>query len=246
MGRTLAVGVAMVWVLSGPWSGQPPGATRAESASARLPAVAARSASSLRPASAGARPGSAAAVDPVPRVVYRRPVPGRVLDPFRAPVGHFGPGNRGIDLATVPGEPVMAAAAGIVTFAGLVAGVRYVVVLHADRIRTSYSPLDATSVKRGAVVAAGQEVGRAGTALHLGARAGQAYVDPMVLFERRGGGARLVPVAGGSTIVPAGIPGGIPAGIPGDDPLLPAVPGGANGTEDPVTGPRAGGLPARE
>src|SRR4051812_5129195 len=94
----------------------------------------------------GSAPGAAPLPAPLPAPsppggaapTYRRPVAGPTTDPFRAPATRFGAGNRGIDFATTPGEPVVAAAAGTVTFAGQVAGTLTVVILHADHLRTSY------------------------------------------------------------------------------------------------------------
>ena len=60
----------------------------------------------------------------------RRPV----VDPFRAPACAWCPGNRGLEYAPPPGPPVRAVAAGVVTFTGVVAGTRYVVVDHARRL----------------------------------------------------------------------------------------------------------------
>src|SRR3954447_23500507 len=73
---------------------------------------------------------------PVP-VHYQPPVAGRVVDPFRPPATPFGPGNRGIDFATRPGDAVRAAGPGTVIFAGQVGGVLDVVLLHGDNLRTS-------------------------------------------------------------------------------------------------------------
>ena len=58
---------------------------------------------------------------PGPVVVYRPPVTAPILDPFRPPTTPYGPGNRGIEYATVPGTSVGAAADGVVVFAGPVA-----------------------------------------------------------------------------------------------------------------------------
>ena len=55
--------------------------------------------------------------------------------PFRAPACAYCPGNRGLEYDAAVGSPVRAAAAGTVTFAGVVAGVRYVVVAPARRSR---------------------------------------------------------------------------------------------------------------
>lgn len=143
----------------------------------------------------GAAPPASA--DPGPAAVtYTRPVPGPVLDPFRLPSGPYGAGNRGVELATVPGDDVHAAAGGEVTFAGSVAGALHVVVLHADGLRTSYSFLASVRTRRGAVVAGGDVVGTAASSVHWGVRRGEEYLDPLTLLDAGGGPARrahLVP-----------------------------------------------------
>ena len=135
-----------------------------------------------------------AAANPTPGipVPYRPPVAGPVIDPFRPPSTPFGPGNRGLEYATAPGELVGAPADGVVTFAGPVAGALHVVLLHQDGIRTSLSFLAAILVVRGQQVTSGQPVGRAGPTLHLGARRGEVYLDPATLFADAGGGASSV------------------------------------------------------
>ncbi len=119
-------------------------------------------------------------------VTYRPPVRGPVTDPFRPPSTPYGRGNRGVDYATTSGETVRAAAAGEVTFAGAVGNSLHVVVLHADGIRTSYSFLRSITVARGNRIGSGAGVGSANGALHFGARAGEAYVDPAVLLAGDG------------------------------------------------------------
>ena len=128
-------------------------------------------------------------------VTYRPPVDAPVIDPFRAPTSPYGPGNRGITYATVPGTVVRAVAPGTVSFTGVVAGVRYVTVTHADGLRSSYGGLASISVIQGAVLAAGAEVGRAGDTLHLGIRRGDEYLDPEALFAAAAPLVRLIPVA---------------------------------------------------
>lgn len=130
---------------------------------------------------------------------YRPPVDTQPIDGFRPPMSPYGAGNRGVDFATERGHPVTAAAPGVVAFAGPVGGALHVTVLHPDGIRTSYSFLASVTVRRGAHVEGGQEIGRAGARLHWGARAGDAYVDPMVLLGDTGRvtRARLVPDGGG-------------------------------------------------
>lgn len=122
---------------------------------------------------------------PPASVTYRPPVDAPVADGFRPPPENWNPGNRGVEYATRPGTPVAASADGEVVFAGPIAGENYVVLLHADGIRTSYSFLSSISVRRGDRVVQGQPVGTATERLHFGARAGDAYIDPALLF---GGG----------------------------------------------------------
>jgi hypothetical protein len=77
-----------------------------------------------------------------------------------------------------------------VTIAGAVAGALHVVVAHAGGLRTSYSFLATVTVHRGEHVGAGEVLGTTGGSgpnhatgvLHFGLRAGDEYIDPMVLF----------------------------------------------------------------
>ncbi|MBV9283175.1 MAG: M23 family metallopeptidase [Acidimicrobiia bacterium] len=122
------------------------------------------------------------------------PVSAPVADPFRPPSTPYGPGNRGIDYATAPGTEVRAAADGEVVFAGQVGGTLHVVLFHGDGIRTSYSFLASTRVQRGDTVHQGQVLGATSAQpFHFGARAGDAYVDPALLFTTGPPRVRLVP-----------------------------------------------------
>lgn len=126
-------------------------------------------------------------------VHYLPPVDAVLADTFRPPDSPYGAGNRGIDYATAEGEPVGAAAAGEVVFAGRVGSALHAVVLHADGVRTSYSFLGTVAVRRGEAVEAGDTVGTAGAGgLHFGARVGETYVDPLALLGQRQGRVRLV------------------------------------------------------
>jgi len=138
-------------------------------------------------------------------VVYQPPVEAPVIDPFRPPSTPYGPGNRGLEYATVPGMLVRAAADGEVVFAGPVGGSLHVTVLHADGIRTSYSFLAAVRVRRGDRVLRGDVVGVAASILHVGARRGERYIDPASLWSDRPGPpeVHLVPLDGGGS-PPAG------------------------------------------
>jgi murein DD-endopeptidase MepM/ murein hydrolase activator NlpD len=133
-------------------------------------------------------------VQPAHAAEWQRPVLGRVVDPFDEHT-RYGPGHRGIDFATRPGAFVRAAGAGTVTFAGRVAGELHVTVGHANGLRTSYSQLRATRVRRGQRVRAGQVVGvAAGNRVHLGLRRGRTYLDPATLFDAGPPIVRLIPV----------------------------------------------------
>jgi hypothetical protein len=115
-------------------------------------------------------------------VVHLPPVVAPVADAFRAPPHPYGPGNRGIEYDTSPGDPVRASADGQVVFAGAVAGALHVTLLHADGVRTSYSYLDEIRVAVGQRVRQGDQIGVAGERFHFGARLGDAYFDPASLF----------------------------------------------------------------
>lgn len=118
------------------------------------------------------------------------PVPGELTAPF-APTGRYA-GHWGLDLAAQPGSPVRAPAAGIVTFAGSVAGMQTVTIDHGQRMRSSVSYLESINVRAGDEVAAGALVGRSGPGhgepqLHLSVRVDGNYVDPAPYLVCGGG-----------------------------------------------------------
>jgi len=119
------------------------------------------------------------------------PVVCRTFDP---PERDWQPGHRGVDLVGIPGQPVYAAGAGTVVFAGLLADRPVVSVAHPGGLRTSYEPVEAT-VRPGQLVTASSALGRlapghpgcpAPACLHWGAMWGPAaradYVDPLGLL----------------------------------------------------------------
>ena len=146
---------------------------------------------------AGPPAGAADSAPAIPaarvRVVFQAPVDAPIDDPFRPPANPYGPGNRGLDYRTTPGEPVRAAGPGVVIFAGPVAGRLAVVVLHADNLRTSYVGVSKIDVRTGQSVEGGQPVAAATDRLQFGVRAGTAYLDPAVLLEGGASVVRLVP-----------------------------------------------------
>lgn len=146
----------------------------------------------------GQRPSTGRRALAEQRIVYRPPVDAPVIDPFRPPLTPYGPGNRGLEYATVPGTSVHAAADGVVVFAGAVAGGLHVTVLHGDGVRTTYSFLAAIRVGQRQTVKAGDVVGVAAARLHVGARRGDTYIDPASLWGRPVGppSVHLVPLDG--------------------------------------------------
>lgn len=124
---------------------------------------------------------------------YTAPVPGAAIRRFEPPGSTFGAGHRGVDLAATVGEVVTSSAGGTVTFAGEVAGRGWVSVQHPDGVVTSYGPLRALAVSRGAFVAAGAALGeldagghgdgRRDDGLHWSARLAGTYLDPLQLLD---------------------------------------------------------------
>ncbi|WP_226344623.1 murein hydrolase activator EnvC family protein [Agilicoccus flavus] len=116
--------------------------------------------------------------------------PPRVLRRFDPPAQRWSAGHRGVDLAAAPGAPVRAPADGVVAFAGVVAGRGVLSIDHADGLRSTFEPVVADvpagrAVRRGDVVgrvAAAPAHGVAGSSVHVGARRGRDYVDPLLLL----------------------------------------------------------------
>lgn len=115
------------------------------------------------------------------------PVSAPVGDGF-APTGTYS-GHWGIDYDTESSQVVRAAAAGRVSFSGIVAGNRTVTVDHGGGLKSSYSYLAEAWVGRGASVSMGSALGTSGLlhglatpGLHFSARIDGIYVDPATLL----------------------------------------------------------------
>src|SRR6476661_3981648 len=122
-----------------------------------------------------------------------RPRPAVVRE-FDAPSPTWQRGHRGVDLAAAVGQPVYAAGAGTVVFAGELAGRPLVSIAHPGGLRTSYEPVR-PSVQVGQLIDAGAVIGEldaghegcaVAACLHWGAMWGAAsradYVDPLGLL----------------------------------------------------------------
>jgi murein DD-endopeptidase MepM/ murein hydrolase activator NlpD len=171
-------------------------------------------------------PPPARGVDSVPdpeRAVWPLHPEPEVVSGFDPPTSRWGPGHRGVDLRAAVGQPVRAAAAGTVTFAGRLAGRGVVVVTH-GRTRTTYEPVTA-SVRVGEAVAAGARIGRLelpgshclpAACLHWGLLEGERYLDPLTLVG--GGPVRLLPWLSAAPAAPPPPTGRVPQ-LPGWRPL---------------------------
>jgi murein DD-endopeptidase MepM/ murein hydrolase activator NlpD len=136
-------------------------------------------------------PPASAAQIPVQFGTYAWPVVGPVIRGFEAPSSPYTAGHRGVDIASPFGSPVLAAASGVVSFAGKVAGALFVSIDHPDGIRTTYSWLSSISVKKGQTVRRNAIIAASGTGhpgssethLHFGAKLNGDYLDPLLLLQ---------------------------------------------------------------
>jgi murein DD-endopeptidase MepM/ murein hydrolase activator NlpD len=160
--------------------------------------TASASARTARPSDAGpiSTRSTSAGIEP-----YQGPLAGalRIVRAFQAPLSAYGAGHRGVDLAARPGERVLAAGSGRVSFAGSVAGRGVVVIVHAGAISTEYEPVRAV-VRIGDSVHGGQTIGvlagsgcAPASCLHWGAKRNSVYFDPLTLL-RPLGPVRLLPL----------------------------------------------------
>lgn len=122
---------------------------------------------------------------------FRWPVAGRILSSFGGVTG--GERNDGINIAAARGEPIHAAASGVVTYCGneLKGYGNLVLIRHGNGYVTAYAHTDSIAVGRGDHVDAGQVIGTAGSTgdvdvpqLHFEIRRGVRPVDPRSLLPR--------------------------------------------------------------
>ena len=124
------------------------------------------------------------------------PIMGDVVRGFDPPDQPWLAGHRGVDIAGVPGETVVAAMDGVVSFAGMVAD-RPVISIRHGTLTTTYEPVQSI-VSSGDAVLAGQPIGDlltghpcgAEACLHWGLKDGERYLDPLSLLG--GGRIRLI------------------------------------------------------
>jgi murein DD-endopeptidase MepM/ murein hydrolase activator NlpD len=127
---------------------------------------------------------------------WQPPVDGVVVDAFREPPCRWCAGNRGLEWVAGAGATVRAAAAGVVTFGGTVAGTSYVVVRLPNGWLLSYGQLATRRVGVGDPVVSGSVLGTTGGRLFFGLRVEGRYVDPAPHLGELVGRPRLVPADG--------------------------------------------------
>ena len=163
-------------------------------------------------ASVGA--GSVQLLGSLPRAVlsgrFVAPVAGAVLTQpfgptdlwFEPPLGPYAHFHTGLDLAAPEGTPVVAAADGVVSAVGSTRGGygNYVVIAHGGDLMTLYGHLDASVVKAGQAVRAGQVIGAEGSTgfstgphLHFEVRVKNSVVDPAAYLDLTSPPPPLVP-----------------------------------------------------
>jgi murein DD-endopeptidase MepM/ murein hydrolase activator NlpD len=174
--------------------------------------VTATTASASSPVSpADAPPTPPALTGPTARFSWPLPAPHPILRPFEPPATPYGPGHRGVDLGGSVDEPVLAAGAGLVLYAGSLFNCDLISIEHSGGLRTTYTPV-VPSVHVGQEVARRQqigtllaaqpgcpeEVGNNGTGppvfLYWGVHRDRTYLDPLRLVET--GQVRLLPWPG--------------------------------------------------
>lgn len=173
---------------------------------AALTGSAAPRAAAAGPTALGPAVSEPAAPEPAtPAGLWTAPLPGvlHVTRAFDPPASDYGAGHRGVDLAGRVGQEVLAAGAGVVLFAGRIAGRPVISVLHPGGLRTTYEPVE-PSVAAGQAVARGSPIGTlaaghagcpAAACLHWGLRRGDVYLDPLALLRPMR--VRLLPISVG-------------------------------------------------
>lgn len=122
-------------------------------------------------------------------LIWGWPSKGAVLSRFQSNNGL----NKGIDIGGILGEPVLAAASGLVVYSG--SGLRgygkLLIIKHSETFLSAYAHNDKLLVKEGDLVKAGQRIADMGSSgtdrvkLHFEIRRDGTPVDPMVFLPRR-------------------------------------------------------------
>lgn len=107
------------------------------------------------------------------------PVSAPIIEMFREPPCRWCAGQRGVVYATSRGTTANAGASGIVSFAGPVGGVNYVVIRTIDDVLITHGYLTETDLRSGDFVEVGEPVGQVDQRLYFGVRIDNRYIDPL-------------------------------------------------------------------
>lgn len=184
----------------------PPGSATSLFAAFRLPTT---SRGLPRPA-VGGTSGTAAALSASATLPwFVAPVPGPVTSAFGPrlhPILHYVRLHNGVDMTAPCGQPVVAAAAGRVSFAGRNGGYGNLVVVDhglrdGQRLQTKYAHLSVIGVRVGQAVTPGVGVGLAGTTglstgchLHFEVKSNGVYVNPVSFLTGKPAPAPIAPI----------------------------------------------------
>lgn len=129
---------------------------------------------------------------PEPQDPWVWPVEGgrQITELFHAPAHDYGPGHRGIDLASPVGTVVHAPAGGVVAFRGVVVDRPLITIDHGSGVVTTFEPVTST-LEPGSAISAGDEIGVVATGghspageIHLGVRWNDVYINPLLMFQK--------------------------------------------------------------
>jgi murein DD-endopeptidase MepM/ murein hydrolase activator NlpD len=164
-------------------------------------ALCALSVSAVSAAPVSAAPAaSSASASSTPDWAWPVAPPRTIVRPFIAPESEYGPGHRGIDIASTAGTDIRSPSDGVVHFSGLVAGRPVLSIEHAGALISSFEPV-VSGLTEGTLVHRGDLVGVLApdhcdrVCLHFGVRLHGQYVSPLNYL---GGVARsiLLPTRG--------------------------------------------------
>lgn len=162
-----------------------------------------------RPASAAAAATALSSTGSAKLPWFVAPVPGPVTSAFGPrmhPILHYVRLHNGVDMTAPCGQPVVAAAAGRVSFAGRNGGYGNLVVVDhglvdGHRLQTKYAHLSAIGVRVGQAVTPGTGVGLSGTTglstgchLHFEVKSDGIYVNPVPYLTGKPAPAPIAPI----------------------------------------------------
>jgi len=122
------------------------------------------------------------------------PIYGKIASPFgmrKHPIKKVNKAHEGVDISCSKGDPILAAASGVVEYSGYNSGYGYHVIIdHKNGYRTLYAHSSKLLVKKGELVIKGKKIALVGSTglstgphLHFEIRIGNTPVDPMQYID---------------------------------------------------------------